>query len=179
MCSSTIPQVSPASIRQRLSPLNSRYSAQVRLELQNPLRTLLCAVRHAGFISQYEPHGRIYALPDHLPTLHSASSHPSLSTSSVRRSDCLTPAGTIAVDMRDVIVPAQKTIDLQELFKNSQLVTHNEGKSQMDSLTSSTFQSRCRAFTAITGHSIPVRGDWPRLMREFILQACSQSTPSY
>ena len=88
------------------------------------------------------------------------------------------PAGTIAVDMRDVVVPAQKTIDLQGLFKNSQLVTHNEGKSQTGLLTSSTFQSRCRAFTAIIGHAIPVRGDWPRLMREFILQACSQSTTS-
>jgi hypothetical protein len=93
-------------------------------------------------------------------------------------SDCLTPAGTIAVDMRDGVVPAQKTIDLQALFKNSQLVTHNEGKPQTESLASSTFQSRCRAFTVITGHSIPVRGDWPTLMREFILQACSQSTPS-
>src|SRR2546423_436249 len=140
MCSSTIPQASPASIRQRLNPSNLRYSAQVRLELQNPLRTLLCTVRHAGFISQYEPHGRMYALPDHLPTLHSTSSHPSLSTSSVRRSDRLTPTGTIAVDMRDVVVPAQKTIDLQGLFKTSRLVTHNEGKSKMGSLTSSTFQ---------------------------------------
>jgi hypothetical protein len=88
------------------------------------------------------------------------------------------PAGTIAVDMRDAVVPAQRTIDLQGLFKNSQLVTHNEGKSQTGSLTSSTFQSRRRAFTAIIGHSIPVRGDRSRLMREFILQACSQSTPS-
>jgi hypothetical protein len=41
--------------------------------------------------------------------------------------------GTIAVDMRDVVVPAQKTIDLKGLFKNSQLVTHNEGKSQTES----------------------------------------------
>jgi hypothetical protein len=89
----------------------------------------------------------------------------------------LTPACTIAVDMRDVVVPAQKTIDLQGLFKNSQLVTHNEGKSQTESLISSTSQPQCRALTVIAGHSIPVRGDWPRLMREFILQACSQSTP--
>ena len=94
---------------------------------------------HTGFISQREPHGRIYALPDNLPTLHSASSHPPLPFSSECRSDCLTPAGIIAVDMRDGIVPAQKTVDLQGLFKNSQLVTHNEGKSQTESLTSSAF----------------------------------------
>ena len=94
---------------------------------------------HTGFISQREPHGRIYALPDHLPTLHSASSHPPLLPSSECRSGCLTLAGTIAVDMRDVVVPAQKTVDLQGLFKNSQLVTHNEGKSQTESLTSPTF----------------------------------------
>jgi hypothetical protein len=32
-----------------------------------------------------------------------------------------------AVDMRDSVVPAQKTIDLQKLFNNSQLLGHDEG----------------------------------------------------
>ena len=141
VCSSTIPRTCPASIPQRLSPSNSRYSAQVFVpKLPNPFCALSDAsFKHTGFISQREPHGRIYALPDNLPTLHSASSHPPLPFSSECRSDCLTPAGIIAVDMRDGIVPAQKTVDLQGLFKNSQLVTHNEGKSQTESLTSSAF----------------------------------------
>lgn len=36
--------------------------------------------------------------------------------------------GLTAVDMHDIIVPSQKTIELQTLFKNSKLLTHNEGQ---------------------------------------------------
>ena len=34
----------------------------------------------------------------------------------------------LAVDDNDFVVPAQRTIKLQKLFKNSQLLRHNEGK---------------------------------------------------
>ena len=33
-----------------------------------------------------------------------------------------------AVDRHDIVVPAQKTEELQKLFKNSKLLSHNEGK---------------------------------------------------
>jgi hypothetical protein len=33
-----------------------------------------------------------------------------------------------AVDERDTIVPAWKTIDLQKRFSNSKILSHNEGK---------------------------------------------------
>jgi len=33
-----------------------------------------------------------------------------------------------AVDRHDTVVPAQKTEELQKLFKNSKLLSHNEGK---------------------------------------------------
>jgi hypothetical protein len=36
--------------------------------------------------------------------------------------------------MHDFVVPAQKTIDLQKLCKNSQLARHNEGKQQNDAV---------------------------------------------
>jgi hypothetical protein len=36
-----------------------------------------------------------------------------------------------AIDRHDIIVPAQKTEDLQKLFKNSKLLSHNEGKLPM------------------------------------------------
>jgi len=85
------------------------------------------AILCSGFISSYEPHGKIYGVPENLPTLHT-------------------------VDMQDYVVPAQRTIDLQKLFKNSRIIHHNEG------------------------HSIPVGGDWPEIMRDFIVQASSQST---
>jgi len=91
-------------------------------EKSQPIKfAILCS----GFISNYEPHGAIYGVPDNLPTLHT-------------------------VDMQDFVVSAQSTIILQKLFKNSELLRHNEG------------------------HSIPVRGDWPNTMREFIVQACHQ-----
>jgi len=87
------------------------------------------AILCSGFISNHQPHRQIYGVPENLPTLHT-------------------------VDMHDSIVPAQRTIDLQKLFRTSQLVRHNEG------------------------HSIPVRGDFPNLMRQFIVQACYQPKTS-
>jgi len=81
------------------------------------------AILCSGFVSHREPHGHIYGVPDNLPTLHT-------------------------VDNNDFIVSAQRTVELQKLFKNSQLLRHNEG------------------------HSIPVRGDWPNTMKQFIMQAC-------
>ncbi|KAF8817179.1 hypothetical protein BYT27DRAFT_7247721 [Phlegmacium glaucopus] len=84
------------------------------------------AILCSGFVSNREPHGQIYGgLPENIPTLHT-------------------------VDDNDFVVPAQRTIELQKLFKNSQLVRHNEG------------------------HSIPVRGDWPNTLRQFIIQAISR-----
>jgi len=92
------------------------------LEKTQPIKfAILCS----GFISNYEPHKQIYGVPENLPTLHT-------------------------VDMHDFVVPAQKTIELQKLFKTSQLARHNEG------------------------HSIPVCGDWPNVMKEFIVKACDQ-----
>jgi len=82
------------------------------------------AILCSGFISNREPHRSIYKIPENLPTLHT-------------------------VDMNDFIVPAQRTIDLQKLFKNSTLLVHHEG------------------------HSIPVRGEWPRTMKTFIV-SCAQ-----
>jgi len=76
------------------------------------------AILCSGFVSNLEPHAHIYGVPENLPTLHT-------------------------VDDNDFVVPAQRTIELQKLFKNSQLLRHNEG------------------------HSIPVRGDWPNTMRQF------------
>ena len=39
------------------------------------------------------------------------------------------------------------------------------------------FDYSCWEFGFIPGHSIPVRGDWPNTMRQFIVQACQlQST---
>jgi len=52
------------------------------------------------------------------------------------------------VDMNDYVVPAQRTFDLQKLCNNSRMVRHNEG------------------------HSIPIRSDWPELMKDFIVEAC-------
>jgi hypothetical protein len=28
----------------------------------------------------------------------------------------------------------------------------------------------------VAGHSVPVRGDWPELMKDFIVEACHQPT---
>ncbi|KAE8446538.1 hypothetical protein EG329_011870 [Mollisiaceae sp. DMI_Dod_QoI] len=52
------------------------------------------------------------------------------------------------VDENDAIVPASKTKDLQEMFSHSKILNHDEG------------------------HSIPVRGTWPKVMRDFIVQSC-------
>ncbi|OCK98592.1 uncharacterized protein K441DRAFT_693377 [Cenococcum geophilum 1.58] len=80
------------------------------------------AILCSGFVSKYKPHGDLYGgLPDNVPTLHT-------------------------VDRNDTVVPAQKTEELQKLFKNSKLLSYNEG------------------------HSIPVRGAWPQTIREFIIQ---------
>jgi len=51
------------------------------------------------------------------------------------------------VDDRDYVVPASRTIELQKMCKKSLLKRHNEG------------------------HSIPVRGSWPKVFKEFILDA--------
>lgn len=83
------------------------------------------AILCSGFISNREPHAQIYGVPESLPTLHT-------------------------VDDNDFVVPAKRTVELQKLFKNSQLLRHNEG------------------------HSIPVRGDWPNTMRQFIVQAIGE-----
>jgi len=83
------------------------------------------AILCSGFVSNYEPHGKVYGIPENLPTLHT-------------------------VDTHDFVIPAQKTIELQKRFKTSQLLYHDEG------------------------HSIPVCGDWPQVMREFIVKACKQ-----
>jgi len=87
------------------------------------------AILCSGFISNYEPHAAMYGVPEDLPTMHT-------------------------IDMRDFIISAQKSIDLQKMCKNSKLLRHNEG------------------------HSIPVDGDWPNTMREFIVKACQEPTTS-
>jgi len=51
------------------------------------------------------------------------------------------------VDERDFVVPAARTIELAGLAKNSQIRKHNEG------------------------HSIPTRGDWPKVFKAFIVDA--------
>jgi len=88
------------------------------------------AILCSGFISNLPPHGQIYGVPQNLPTLHT-------------------------VDMNDFVVPAQRTIDLQKICRNSQLLKHHEG------------------------HSIPVRGDWPNTMRQFIIQSTTSSQPQH
>jgi len=75
----------------------------------------------SGFASHTSPHAEIYGIPD-IPTVHT-------------------------VDDQDTIVQAARTIELQEMCKNSILYRHNEG------------------------HSIPVGGDFPVLFRDFILES--------
>ncbi|KAJ7128057.1 serine hydrolase FSH [Mycena filopes] len=70
-----------------------------------------------GFVSHTSPHAEIYG-----PTLHT-------------------------VDEGDMVVPAARTLELQELCSNSVLYHHHEG------------------------HAIPMGGDFPTLFRDFILQA--------
>jgi hypothetical protein len=61
------------------------------------------------------------AIPKDLPTLHSE-----LSQNPYLQSENLTNI-SIAVDMGDGIVPAQRTIALHELFSNCKLLKHSEG----------------------------------------------------
>ncbi|KAJ7151111.1 serine hydrolase-domain-containing protein [Mycena filopes] len=75
----------------------------------------------SGFVSHSSPHAEIYGIPD-IPTLHT-------------------------VDEGDMVVPAARTLELQELCSNSVLYRHHEG------------------------HAIPMGGDFPTLFRDFILQA--------
>jgi len=51
------------------------------------------------------------------------------------------------VDDNDYVVPAARTVELKNLCKTSVLMKHNEG------------------------HSVPVRGQWPKFFRDFILNA--------
>jgi len=85
------------------------------------------AIMCSGFVSSLEPHAGVYTSTTlDIPSMHT-------------------------VDYNDGIVPAQRTIALQKLFTNSQLLSHSEG------------------------HRIPVRGDWPQVMRSFILRVIPQS----
>lgn len=83
------------------------------------------AIFCSGFVSHLSPHKEIYDIPEDLPTLHT-------------------------VDDHDFIVPAPRTIELQQMCKKSVLSRHSEG------------------------HAIPVHGDWPKVFREFILDAVSK-----
>ncbi|KAH8927526.1 hypothetical protein BT69DRAFT_1277919 [Atractiella rhizophila] len=78
------------------------------------------AILSSGFISTHPPHRTLYSLPSDIPTLHT-------------------------VDMSDMIVKADRTIELQINWPNSKLLTHHEG------------------------HSIPVRGHLQEL-KDFIVQ---------
>jgi len=59
------------------------------------------------------------------------------------------------VDDNDFIVPARRTIELKEMCKTSILSRHNEG------------------------HSIPVRGDWPKFFKDFITNAVAVKKDSH
>ncbi|KAJ7637099.1 serine hydrolase FSH [Roridomyces roridus] len=78
----------------------------------------------SGFVSHKSPHAEIYERLD-LPTLHT-------------------------VDDNDMVVGADRTLELQTMFTNSVLHRHHEG------------------------HSIPVGGNFPAVFREFILAATRQ-----
>jgi len=86
------------------------------------------AIMCSGFVSHRPPHKQIYAVPADLPTMHT-------------------------IDMNDPVVPPARTIELQKLFNNTQLIQHSEG------------------------HAIPVLGDWPNRMKQFIAQACNVTIP--
>ncbi|KAJ7145370.1 serine hydrolase FSH [Mycena crocata] len=75
----------------------------------------------SGFISHRSPHAKIYGLPD-IPTLHT-------------------------LDDDDIVVRADRTIELQQACSTSVVFRHNEG------------------------HSIPVGGNFPILFRDFILDS--------
>ncbi|KAJ7695503.1 serine hydrolase-domain-containing protein [Mycena rosella] len=75
----------------------------------------------SGFVSHTSPHAEIYGIPD-IPTLHT-------------------------VDDHDTVVPAARTIELQQMCTNSVVHWHGEG------------------------HSVPVGGNFPTLFREFILES--------
>ncbi|KAJ7039822.1 serine hydrolase FSH [Mycena alexandri] len=75
----------------------------------------------SGFVSHASPHAEIYGIPD-IPTLHT-------------------------VDDGDSVVPAARTIELQELCSNSVLYRHHEG------------------------HAIPTGGKYPTIFKDFILKA--------
>lgn len=96
----------------------------------------------AGFISRYEPHHDLYALEDVVPTLHSLSllCNPVATLYQLITISFFPP---LAVDKHDHIVPARKTEELQELFKNSTLLTHNEGKLVMQTLSTSQDANCC------------------------------------
>lgn len=50
---------------------------------------------------------------------------------------------SLAVDMHDMVVPAEKTMNLQKLFKNSKLLSHNEGKLSRVQVVTRTSRSLC------------------------------------
>jgi len=104
-----------------ISMLNKPENAPGFSAKTQPIKfAILCS----GFVSHKPPHGQIYTSPGNLPTLHT-------------------------IDMHDPVVPPDRTIELRNLFNNSQLVQHNEG------------------------HAIPVTGDWPSRMKQFIAEACN------
>jgi hypothetical protein len=71
------------------------------------------------------------------------------------------------VDDNDYIVPAARTVELKNMCKTSVLMKHNEGVFRcLHLLQLGTMLKLCDA-----GHSIPVRGQWPKFFRDFILNA--------
>lgn len=54
---------------------------------------------------------------------------------------------TLAVDLDDTLVSGYRTIELSKMCKRALVMEHHEG------------------------HCIPMRGDWPKVMRDFILSA--------
>ena len=118
-----------------------------------------------GFVSHYSPHKEIYGIPDNLPTLHSKHRM-------VIQGMIAWPNRIPAVDDNDGIVPAARTVELKNLCKTSILMKHNEGT--FHCAASSAAWSRCSTFCD-AGHSIPVRGQWPKFFRDFILNAVNMA----
>jgi len=85
-----------------ISMLNNRAKIPAfNPEKDQPIKfAILCS----GFISHKEPHGSLYDIPDHLPTLHT-------------------------VDYNDFVVSADRTLELKDLFKDPELIVHREGHS--------------------------------------------------
>jgi hypothetical protein len=77
---------------------------------------------------------------------------------------CVSCFGTKAVDQNDTIVSASSTRKLALACKKYIILEHHEGTNLPNLLTP--------LFAEIyVGHSIPVGGDFPQVMRDFILNA--------